>query len=49
MYRMLAFGRGKYIAARYGVVKYENFEFNNLIYIHLKVYTIEIIRSLYSK
>ena len=29
---VFAFRKSKYIVARYNIIKYENFEFNNLIY-----------------
>ena len=37
MYCVLALEKTKYIGARYSTITYENFEFNNLMYIHLKV------------
>ena len=35
MYYVLAFGKSKYIVASYNVIKYENYESNNLRYIHI--------------
>ena len=37
MYCVLAFEKTKYIGASYSTITYEKFEFNNLMYIHLKV------------